>query len=342
MQEQDFLNIPGVVCKNNGEIIKNDMVVPKYDVSDLIIADYSDFDRSRLSPNLLVSRTRGCSGTCEFCDEKEVFKGYQLMNNDRVMNEIKYFVEKYGMRTFKWADSTFTARELDTIKTCESLISEGLSDLKWLAYARVKEVLKYSDKTIQLMKDAGCYGLHFGFETFDKCVLTDTNKGYKTAQDAIFVVKKVRGHGIKVTGSFMNGFPGQDEESLWRSIENAIRLELDVYNIHAAVPPLKQMINPEKYNVNPMFRLWNNDPNIPANLFGEYTQWHIETYGIPDTLGRHTTSKELAIGLPARTNSSAYRLLYSNDVLVQSLEKFMGQGRESIEYDLMYRDGMRN
>lgn len=136
----------------------------------------------------------------------------------------------------------------------------------------------------------------------------------------------------------MNGFPGQTEESLWRSIEQSIDLKLDVYNIHAAAPPIKQMDNPENYHVNPSFQLWNNDPNIPANLFAEYTEWHRDKYGIPDTLGRHSISKELAFGVKPVVKPSAYKLLYSDETLVKSLEFFMADGRESIEYDLFFRE----
>ena len=138
----------------------------------------------------------------------------------------------------------------------------------------------------------------------------------------------------------MNGFPGQTEEALFMSIEYGIELGLDVYNIHAAVPPIKQMEDPNRYGVNPLFRLWNNDPNIPPNLFSEYTEWHEEKYGSKDTLGRHTTSKQLAFAVEPTIRSSGYNLLYSDEVLVNSLVTFMGDGRESIEYDLFFRSKM--
>lgn len=335
---KDFSGIPGVTFQKDGDLLSFKGSIPRYDIHDLIYADYGDFDRSRLARFLLVSRTRGCPASCTFCDERDVFQGYRIMPNERVIGEIKHFMGHYGMTHFKWTDSTFTAREIDTRKTCEAIINHGLDkEIQWLAYARIKEVLNFDDSTLDLMKAAGCFGLHYGFETFDDSVLTGVKKGYRTIEEAREIVKRTRNAGIKITGSFMNGFPGQTQEALDLSVEYGIGLGLDVYNVHAAVPPIKQMEWPESYEVSSLFKFWNNDPNIPPNLFEEYTEWHRDIFGMEDTLGRHTTSKQLAFGVEPTVRHSAYNLSYSAEALLDSLVHFMENGRESIEYNLFFR-----
>ncbi len=339
IQGRGFEGIPGVALRKNGSIVGCQSKAPRYDISDLIVADYSDFDLSKMGPSLLVSRSRGCPASCLFCDERDVFRGYRLMPDARVLKELRTFLTAYNVRTFKWTDSSFTAREKDVIGTCQAIIDEGLNNqMQWLAYARIKEVKRFDDTTLDLMKKAGCAGLHYGFETFDECLLNRVKKGYNSLEEAQEVVRRTKDAGIKITGSFMSGFPQQTEEALWNSIEHSINLKLDVYNIHAAVPPVRQMEAPDEYGVDPTFRIWNNDPNIPPNLFSEYTLWHLDEYGVPDTLGRHTTSKQILVGLKPEVQRTAYKLEYSAETLVKSLEIFMANGRESIEYDLFFRE----
>lgn len=89
----------------------------------------------------------------------------------------------------------------------------------------------------------------------------------------------------------------------------------DVYNYHAAVPPIKQMENPEAYSVSPSFRIWNNDPCIPPNLYIEYLEWHREEYGTPTTMGRHTPMRQFLDFGDIIPQPAAYRLAMSDEMV---------------------------
>ena len=154
------------------------------------------------------------------------------------------------------------------------------------------------------------------------------------------VTERVRNHGMHLIGSFQIGFGATDESSMADSVAFGKELALDVYNYHAAVPPIKQMMDPAAYAVSPDFRIWNNDPCLPPNLYGEYDKWHQELYGIPITMGRHTPMKLFLNSGNIKPFPSAYQLDVGEDAIARYLEKAMGDGRESNEYQLFQKLGL--
>ncbi|EGW40597.1 radical SAM protein [Desulfosporosinus sp. OT] len=329
--KSDMSGIPGITYAMNGELYCTPS--KKADFCNLSPGDYRDFDLSNFFPILFASHSRGCSGNCTFCDEKDVFPGMRYRSINAFIAELTHFVEEYGTRFLKLTDSTFTSNENEVIEVCNAIITANL-DIRWLAYGRIIEVLNFQDSTLELMRRANCIGMHFGFETFEKCVLENVNKGYSEMEQAKTIVHKVRKQDMNVIGSFQIGFGSTNESSIAQSVDYAASLELDVYNYHAAVPPIKQMENPEKYNVSPIFRLWHNDPSIPGHLYEEYSNWHLGQFGTPITMGRHTPMKQFFAMGKVTPLPSAYKLEVADEVIAREIQRAMGAGREKNEATL--------
>ena len=86
----------------------------------------------------------------------------------------------------------------------------------WLANAIINP--KMTESLCKKMRDCGCEKLIFGIETGSQRLLKLMNKGYKQ-EDAKYVLKNVSQAGIKVTGNFMFGFPGETEEDFQQTLD---------------------------------------------------------------------------------------------------------------------------
>jgi radical SAM superfamily enzyme YgiQ (UPF0313 family) len=76
------------------------------------------------------------------------------------------------------------------------------------------------------MKQAGCRLLVAGFESGDQAVLDKINKGITIEQSEEFA-HNAKKAGLRVHGCFMIGNRGEDQQTLQRTLDFALRLPLD-------------------------------------------------------------------------------------------------------------------
>jgi len=119
---------------------------------------------------------RGCTFNCTFC--YRLMKGIRLRSIKKIIQEIKYLKNKYGITYIDFADDlTMTSKDRMT-ELCESILSENLN-IKWLCEGR----LNFVDKNIlTLMKKAGCVFINYGIEALDDIVLKTMNKALTVSQ----------------------------------------------------------------------------------------------------------------------------------------------------------------
>lgn len=328
----DFANIPGVSGVANGEIFSNESQRPN---AEILIPDYSLFDHSKYY-SAMPTASRGCTGGCTFCDERRLFSGLRNSDLQRVIQELS-IIKSLGVKCVKFTDSTLTPNQ-DRLIHLSKLIIQNKIGIKWIAFGRVAELLKISNNTLNLMRDAGCVGIHVGFETCDSLILRKVNKGYNSP-DAIDVVKKIKQAGISVIGSFQLGLGVKNKQDLEIGINGILELDISLYNIHTPFPPVYQLSNPEKFGINQNITHWMNDVSIPGELWNGYIDWHKNKYGFEPSHGRHSastqflaTGKVLSLRLPYETNG------ITNEDYSHYISKAM-DGREQTEANFMKTNG---
>lgn len=215
--------VQGIFFRREGKIIETpprpflsatDWLSPDWSLMDLRL----DISRIRLLP---VETSRGCVYNCAYCSEVHYWpKPARFKSPTAVVKEIQRNIEQYGVSTFRFMDSCFSAPPRRCTEICDALydgcIREGL-DIKWSSYARVGNLTM---DLLEKMKRAGCVALDIGAESGDPHMLQQMYRQDYSPQEIIEVARRGRAVGILIHYNFVVGFPGETEET----IQNTIRV----------------------------------------------------------------------------------------------------------------------
>lgn len=274
-QRDRFLNdksllksIKGVAFRRNGKVVINEnreyvsdldsLPDPAWDL--LPMGRYIPLPNQYLrQPVVHMLTTRGCPFSCSYCSCNAVFgRKIRSYSPQRVINTIKYVMDKYGAKEISFWDDTITVGKKWIKDVCNRIINENL-DITWTCLSRVDTIDR---EMVGLMKRAGCWNVFFGFETDNQQLLDNINKGIK-AEQSRKVMKWMKEAGIEVRASFMIALPGETPEMALDTIKFAIELDPDYaqFCITTPYPGTKLYEEASKYGV-----LHNN--------YSKYSLWH--------------------------------------------------------------------
>lgn len=214
-KRKDISLCNGVFYKKDGEIIntkprgliENLDTLPFMDFTDLPLSRYDD------SRHIVFMASRGCLQRCAFCSSRAFWPKYRAMSGKRIFEEIKYHKKRETslnphLGHVDFIDLMFNGNMKYLVEFCDLMIKEQM-DIKWSANMIIRPEMDNS--VIRKMKDSGCEHIIFGIESGSQRVLDLMKKHYRI-KDADRIIKDMHKAGIRVTGNFMFGFPGEREE----------------------------------------------------------------------------------------------------------------------------------
>ena len=185
----------------------------------------------RRLPALTMITTRGCPYRCTFCATAKT--GYRMHSVPRVVEEMKLLVEIFGAKEILIRDDTFTLNRARTVELCDAIIAAGLhTKITWDCITRANLVDK---GLLTKMKEAGCWGMHFGVEGGTQ-KLIDTVKKDTTLEVIRHAFTLCREVGIETRGYFMVGMPGSTPEDDLATIAFAKDVDPDWAQFTIATP----------------------------------------------------------------------------------------------------------
>ncbi len=183
-----------------------------------------------------IMARRGCNHKCSFCLQPTMRKTVSLMSPIRLIEEIKYRIENYGLFDFYFCDSIFlsntSSRSKELLQGLRTL-KDSYSRFTWRAEARVeKDITK---DFLARMKAAGCRHLKFGVEMLNEKMLKSVNKNIDlTIAERVF--KDCQEIGIETTAYVLLGCPGfqdNDYKKMWGDFK---RVNASNYVVNITVP----------------------------------------------------------------------------------------------------------
>lgn len=196
---------------------------PAFHLFDLnLYKSYPGFGKNRRTLSLVTSR--GCwYRKCSFCFSS-VMKGQRYRRNspDKIIEQIGYFIEKYGIEQIAFNDDDFLFDHAWVRSFCEKFKSK-LRGIYWSCSARVDSV---SLEILKEIKDAGCWLIYYGMETAHQNLLNLLNKN-TTAEQACEAARWARKIGLVSESTFMLGLPTETPKMGWRTIQFAKEIGLD-------------------------------------------------------------------------------------------------------------------
>ena len=179
-----------------------------------------------------ITTSRGCPGRCTYCGANFLWgKRYRRRSVDNVLAEIDFLVERYDIDGLFIMDDTFLMNAKWIREFCEKYKRRGYK-LTLTCYGRIDTV---TDEILRLAREAGFTQIEYGIESCSSRVLKKIKKPMDIQRiiDAVTLTKK---HGMRVFGSFIFGFPDDEEQDLIETIETARSLNLDFATCYFATP----------------------------------------------------------------------------------------------------------
>ncbi|MDR4496970.1 MAG: B12-binding domain-containing radical SAM protein [Candidatus Scalindua sp.] len=212
----------------------------------------------------LFEMTRGCASKCGFCLLKPYGSGVRRKYIDRLIPEIEYAINKFGVRKAYFMDLEFTFLRNQVMDLCEYLIKTNYK-FQWCCQTRFDLV---DEELLHQMKKAGCRLIHFGVEAGSDRMLEIINKGI-TMKDIREGMKKVKTVGINTACFFMIGF----QESEWRDMEDIIKFAKEIspdYPVFHIVAPYPGTVLYERVKENGEVNFSDNSL-FPEAIVGNFT-----------------------------------------------------------------------
>ena len=238
--------IPGACWRNGANIVQNAPrpLLPDLDSLPMPAWDLYPIDEyrgrigkvlARYTPMTTVEFSRGCVFKCDFCGSKNTMGlGYRKKSPERCAEELKLLVS-LGYREVLLTDDIFTSDNHWAVAVCEAIIRSGVK-IAWTCTNGIR-VDSANDELFRAMKEAGCYRVHFGFESGNDAVLKAFGKGGTASlAQGQRAVKLARKAGLDTWGMFMLGLSADTESTMRDTINYARKIEVDVLKFGITVP----------------------------------------------------------------------------------------------------------
>lgn len=182
-----------------------------------------------LVPNSIVV-SRGCPHTCDFCYKEAFFKGgksFYTQTVDDALREIErlpgrhlYFLDDHLFGNPRFASALF-----DGMK--------GMGRL-WQAAGTVKSAL--APELLEKAVECGLRSLFVGFETLNPANLREQHKYQNLNRDYTEAIRRLRGLGVMINGSFVFGMDDDDDSVFDRTVEWGIEQSIETATFHILTP----------------------------------------------------------------------------------------------------------
>lgn len=241
IEQKSFKNVESVVFKENRKVKDvgsesviqnlNSLPFPKWEY--FPIKKYGYFPILKRKPFITILSSRGCPYGCIYCPYT-TFMGQQwrARTPDNVVKELKYLRKKYGVKSVLFRDPIFTLDKKRVTEICNKIINENIK-IKWACETRLDCL---DENLVELMALAGCEGINVGIESSDPKILSNVKRKPVPKEFIQKIVSRANKNGIKVTGFFILGLPGETKDTLINTIKFSMELGLAYAEYKVATP----------------------------------------------------------------------------------------------------------
>lgn len=222
---------------------------------------------ARHYPIATVLTNFACPFRCSYCIQNRGVLGYKRRPLENVLEELDA-LRALGVREIYFRDPLFESRPEQAKALCRTMRERYR--FTWSCNSRVDTL---REDLLVLMKEAGCRCVAFGFETANEKVLKKYGKPISVEQ-SLRAIRLCRKHGIRVAGYFILGLPGEDYDSVLRTIDFAVRSGIDYASFAVPSPDYETGLRKEAIaarRISPDFRSFNRS-RVSANLSDSLTE----------------------------------------------------------------------
>jgi radical SAM PhpK family P-methyltransferase len=185
---------------------------------------YELFGPEVIGEFVLTRTAKSCPFNCAFCGFPGRAGDYTYTNLNFVEHEFNSLRDIGSVSTITFIDDTFNVPKSRFKAICRLMIERNYG-FKWHSFYRSDHG---DEETIALMAEAGCEGVFLGIESGSDRILAAMNKGARR-KHYFAAIEQFRKVGITTYGSFIIGYPGEDQESVNETREFIETSGMDYY-----------------------------------------------------------------------------------------------------------------
>ena len=185
----------------------------------------------------------GCPFTCSFCAVVPIYKArWKGLPAERIYRDIKYLKDNFGADAIEFHDNNFFVSEKRTVEFAGLIKKENMV---WWGEGRIDTIDRYSDDSLEKIRDSGCKMIFFGAETGNDTLLKSMDKGgTQTGEQIVRFADRMAKFDIIPEYSFVLGFPGESESATWKQIEEDIQFIKQIKQINPAAEIIIYVYSP--------------------------------------------------------------------------------------------------
>lgn len=185
-------------------------------------------------PMATIQTARGCPSACVFCLTPVISgKCVRFRSPQNVMDELTECYNVHGIRNFFFKADTFTIDAKWVKEMCTLIINSPLHGK--IAFTANSRVNPLSKETLELMKEAGCFMVAFGFESGSDEMLKTLKKG-TTVEMNLRAAKWCHEVGLPFWGFYVIGFPWENREHILATKKMIMKQKPDFIEVKMALP----------------------------------------------------------------------------------------------------------
>ena len=171
--------------------------------------DYIRYDSTISKRTINYISSQGCVYKCKFCYETNYKRRYARLPCNRIIQDLEYFVQEYGVDGIKFYDADWFINP----KKYEPLINALTKlNLSWAASIHPKDILRAinnGEPLLAQLSASHCKRLLMGIESGSNRVLKEVVDKGVTKEEIFFVAQEIAKYGILGSYTFIVGFPGE-------------------------------------------------------------------------------------------------------------------------------------
>ena len=236
-----YESIPNLIYKSGDEIIKT-RKDELYDLDELPPLPFQKLNsfyplKRYLGKTYLGTKTiayhssMGCPFKCSFCAVVPIYNArWKGKSAEGIYKDIKWLKDNFGGNAIEFHDNNFFVSEKRTVEFSKLIRKENMV---WWGEGRIDTISKYSDDSLELMRESGCKMIFFGAETGNDEILKKMDKGgtQTSAQIRAFAARMAK-FDIIPEYSFVLGTPGETPEQVLKQIDQDIEFIKEIKAIN--------------------------------------------------------------------------------------------------------------
>lgn len=240
INQGDFTKVNGIAYREKGIVIQTTARTKFRELDELPLPNrdaipnekyLETWKRNHGESSMTISTQRGCPYTCKWCSTAVYGQSYRRRPAHLVAQEMKMLKEKYNPDAIWFVDDVFTISHKWLTAFHEEVVKQNAQ----IRFECITRAERLNDEILRLLKEAGCFRIWIGAESGSQKII-DAMDRRVDVNHVKKMIQNTNALGIE-TGTFiMLGYPGENENDIYETIDYLKEANPTHYTITVAYP----------------------------------------------------------------------------------------------------------